>query len=98
MTRLAGKQILVGVTGGIAAYKAVELVRRVDGVAEALAGPEPFEVVPLRERGLREMTRAEYAACGEVSVELGRAVSGTGAVIDETRVRLDAIKAALASL
>jgi phosphopantothenoylcysteine decarboxylase/phosphopantothenate--cysteine ligase len=27
VTRLAGKQILVGVTGGIAAYKAVELVR-----------------------------------------------------------------------
>jgi photosystem II stability/assembly factor-like uncharacterized protein len=73
----------------------VELVRRVDGVTEALAGPEPFEVVPLRERGLRGMTPAEYAAFGEEFFELRRAVSGTGALIDETRTRLAAIKAAL---
>ena len=30
MSSLAGKQLLVGVTGGIAAYKSVELVRRLN--------------------------------------------------------------------
>ncbi|MBD3219735.1 glycosyl hydrolase [bacterium] len=73
----------------------VELVRRVDGRSEMLAGPESFAVVPLRERGLEGMTPAEYAAFGEEFFDLRRRVSGAGALIDETRVRLDAIRTAI---
>ncbi|MEZ4388127.1 MAG: glycosyl hydrolase [Candidatus Krumholzibacteriia bacterium] len=73
----------------------VELVSRVDGVSRRLAGPESFAVVPLRARGLAGLSPAAYGAFGEEFSELRRQISGAGALIDATRVRLDAIQIAL---
>lgn len=73
----------------------VELVARVDGQSRRLAAPESFEVVPLRERGLVGQPPAAVAAFGQQVAELRRQASGAGALIDETRVRLDTVQAAL---
>jgi photosystem II stability/assembly factor-like uncharacterized protein len=73
----------------------VELARRVDGVTVPLAGPEPFEVVPLRERGLKGMTMAELTAYLREMADLQRRTSAAGAVLDETAGRVDAIRVAL---
>jgi photosystem II stability/assembly factor-like uncharacterized protein len=73
----------------------VELAQRVDGVTTALAGPENFEVVPLRERGLPGMNTEELAAFLRQSADLQRRTSAAEAVLDETVLRLDAIRVAL---
>jgi len=73
----------------------VELVARTDGVVRRLAGPESFEVVPLRRRGLVGMSPAEYGAFGESYFDLRRRVSGLGALLDETQLRVSAVKVAL---
>ena len=73
----------------------VELARRVDGVTTTLAGPVSFEVVPLRERSQPGMEPQAFAAFLEEYDELKLQVAGTNAVLDATRLQLDAIKVAL---
>ena len=73
----------------------VELVQRVRGEVERLAGPVEFEVVPLRERGLKGDTPDAVASFMATLADLQGEVSATGALIGETADRLDAIHAAL---
>ena len=73
----------------------VELVRRVRGQVERLAGPVEFGVVPLRERGMPGAPLDEVAAFYERFADLQADVSATSALLSETADRLDAIHAAL---
>ncbi len=73
----------------------VELSQRIDGATTVLAGPERFEVVPLRERGLPGMTPAEFGGFLQDMAALQRDLSGAGATLDETERRVAAIRAAL---
>ena len=61
MTGLTGKQILLGVTGGIAAYKAVELVRL---LKKAGAGVD----VAMTEAALRFVGKTTFEVLSENSV------------------------------
>lgn len=74
-----------------------ELSRRVDGAWEQLAGPVEVAVEALRPRGLVGLDPAEYAAAGQSVFELRRRISGLGALLDDTRTRVDAIKVALSA-
>jgi hypothetical protein len=73
----------------------VELAQRVDGVTTMLAGPEPFEVAPLRPRGLPGLGADELAAYLRDMSVLQRELGAAEAVLDEAGARLDAIRTAL---
>ena len=77
MTILAGKQILLGVTGGIAAYKAVELVRL---LKKAGAGVD----VAMTEAALRFVGKTTFEVLSENSVitDLWEDAHGSVAHID----------------
>ena len=73
----------------------VELAQRVDGVLTPLAGPESFDVVPMRERGLPGLEPVAMSAFLQEVAEVQRQVSGTGAALDGAVAQVSAIKAAL---
>ncbi len=74
----------------------VELHQRVDGVMTKLAGPQSFEVRPLREGGtLPGATPAAYTAFRGRLAELERGLNGARRVLRETRQRLTALRETL---
>ena len=87
----------VGGSGFLAApgTYTVELVKRHRGEVTVLAGPESFEVVPLRPRGLEGAEPGEVAAFFRRLEEVQGRVSAVDAQLDATAARLDAIVAAV---
>ncbi|MDT8409952.1 MAG: hypothetical protein RQ741_10170 [Wenzhouxiangellaceae bacterium] len=73
----------------------VELARRVDGETAALAGPQSFEVVQMREGALEGAEPAVTAAFWKRLSAIQREVSAAGRVIDQAREKIDALKTAL---
>ncbi len=85
-------------TGSLAApgRYSVELVRRVDGATERLAGPREFEVAPLRARGLPGASPAEVAAFGRQLETASGRLSAVRSALDAAASRVDLLAFALA--
>ena len=75
----------------------VELAQRVRGETTPLAGPVPFEVVPLNLATLGADDRGAVLAFQQQTARLQRAVLGAAEVVDETGRRLDHLAAAWAA-
>jgi hypothetical protein len=73
----------------------VSLSQRVDGKLLSLAGPQPFEVKPLRERGLKGASMDEVVAFTRELDELNRQVTGAGSALAALLVETGAMKTAL---
>ncbi len=72
----------------------VELVKLADGVETRLAGPEPFDVVPLELATFAAQDPAEVLAFRRRAAKLQRAVSGTSRVAGEIQGRLQHLRVA----
>jgi hypothetical protein len=73
----------------------VTLVKRQEGKVSTLAGPERFEVVPLRAGDLAPAQRAQLAEFLGKTMRLQRAALGTSAAVRETGERLRYAKKAI---
>ncbi|EDM80111.1 hypothetical protein PPSIR1_35712 [Plesiocystis pacifica SIR-1] len=74
----------------------VTLSKRHDGKTEALAGPIPLEVVPLRKQGALEGADPQaVAAFWKRSAELSRSVSAAAQAMKQTHDRLEKLEQAL---
>lgn len=73
----------------------VELVQRRDGVTTPLAKPESFEVVPLKDRGLKGMPLNELVDYLRDMADLQRRTSAASTVLNETATQVDAMRVAL---
>jgi len=73
----------------------VSLAKRVNGQTTELGLEQPFEVIPLRERGLPGASPAEVVAFAQQLDDLNRQVSGAGAALDVLLTETGAIKATL---
>jgi len=73
----------------------VELVQRVDGATVSIAGPQPFDVAPLRARGLPGAPPAEVAAFGQRLAAANRLASALRSALDEAVERLDLMRVAV---
>ncbi len=74
----------------------VELAKRIDGVVTALAEPQSFDVVRMREGTLDGAEPAETVAFWKRLSAMQRRVSAANQVISEAREKVDALGAALA--
>ncbi|MEN8006199.1 MAG: glycosyl hydrolase [Candidatus Krumholzibacteriota bacterium] len=85
-------------TGGVPVAPgiySVEVAKRQEGVLEPLAGPVTFEVDRLRDRSQPGMGPAELETFQLELAEFSNQVGDLNAVLNESRERLDRIKAAL---
>jgi len=73
----------------------VTLFQQVDGVATAVAGPEPFEVVPLELATFAAKDRAEVLNFQRRVAELRRAVEGAVRAAGEVQNRINHLRKAL---
>jgi photosystem II stability/assembly factor-like uncharacterized protein len=73
----------------------VTLSKRVRGVTSVLAGPETFEVTPLRSGALKGAEPAETVAFWDRLSKLQRGVSAANAALGNLNGRLNGLKAAL---
>lgn len=72
----------------------VTLVKQVDGVTTVLAGPQNFEVVPLRQGALPGKPKEEMAAFGRDVQALQAAVSAANQVFTDCKNRIAAMQTA----
>jgi hypothetical protein len=73
----------------------VSLARRIDGQLVELGEPQPFEVVPIVERGLPGASPEEVAAFNLRLDDLRRQVLGAGAGIRAALTEIEAVKSTL---
>jgi photosystem II stability/assembly factor-like uncharacterized protein len=73
----------------------VSLARRVNGELQPLGEEQDFEVIPMRERGLRGASPDQVAAFALELDDLNRQVRGAGAAVTALLVEAGAIKQAL---
>ena len=73
----------------------VSLASRVNGQLTDLGLEQPFEVVPMVERGLQGANPEEVVAFSRRLDDLNRQVTGAGAAVDTLLIESDAVKATL---